>query len=388
MSNVGLPMRESSAGGGTGGSRPPRPRSKRSALAVVIALVVVAAMVGAVGYAGYTVYERIRASAPSDYPGPGSGQVVIEVEEGQLLSEIGATLQKADVVASVEAFTAAAAMDDRATSITPGRYSMLKQMSAAGAVERLLDPKSIMDNVVNIPEGFRTNQTVERLSSATGIPKARFTEVISSPALLPLPSWAKGTGAARAEGFLFPSTYRFNKKATAQEILKEMVARFTEVTNDMNFVSRAAKTGRSPYDVLNIASIVQAEGRPGDFGKVARVVYNRLSPKTWGGTYGYLGVDATLNYALDQFKTDLTRSELETNSPYNTRTEHHQGLPPTPIDSPGTEALEAALSPPKGDWLYYVTVNLNTGETKFTNNYDEFLRYQQELRDFEARQGQ
>ncbi|MDP4014752.1 MAG: endolytic transglycosylase MltG [Candidatus Nanopelagicales bacterium] len=385
MSNVGLPMRDSSSGGGGQDSRPSRPGGKRSKAAVVLAVIIVAALVGGVGYGGYKVYKSMRAEAPIDYPGPGQGSVVIEVKEGQILSEIGETLKEADVVASAEAFTQAAALDERATSITPGGYSMLLKMSAQGALERMLDPASSTDVVVVIPEGFRTYQTVDRLSASTGIPKNKFNTVIASPQLLPLPAWAKGKGAARAEGFLFPSTYRFDKKATPSEMLNEMVAKFTAVTTEIDFVGRAAKTGRSPYDVLNIASIVQAEGRPGDFGKVARVVYNRLSPKTWGGTYGYLGVDATLNYALGQFKIDLTRSELATNSPYNTSTEHRQGLPPTPIDSPGQEAMEAALDPPKGDWLYYATVNLKTGETKFTDNYNEFLRYQQELRDYLAR---
>ena len=117
--------------------------------------------------------------------------------------------------------------------------------------------------------------------------------------------------------------------------------------------------------MLNVASLIQAEAHPDDFEKVSRVIYNRLDPDTWGETYGYLGLDATLNYALEQFESNLSQSDLEIKSPYNTRTEQHQGLPPTPSTTPA-EAMEAALEPAKGDWLYYVTVNLDTGETKFT----------------------
>lgn len=384
MSNVGLPMQESSSGRG-GSPKSPKPPRKRPGIAVGFALLLVVAIVGGIGFGGYLIYKQMKSGGPTDYAGPGSGVVVVEITQGQTLSDIASSLREADVIASTEVFIETATLEPRATSVKPGNYSMLKQMSAQGALERLLDPAALTDNVVTIPEGLRTGQTVAKLSAATRIAESEFMKVIQSPTQLPLPSWAKGSGAARAEGFLFPSTYQFPKKATAKEILNDMVARFNEVTRKIDFVARSKATGRTPYEVLNIASIAQAEGRPADFSKITRVIYNRLNPKTWGGTYGYLGVDATLNYALNQFKTNLTKSELATNSPYNTSTEHHQGLPPTPIDSPGEQAMEAALNPASGNWLYYVTVNLDTGETKFTNNYDEFLKYQQELREYEAR---
>jgi UPF0755 protein len=130
-----------------------------------------------------------------------------------------------------------------------------------------------------------------------------------------------------------------------------------------------------------IASLVQAEGHPEDFDKVARVIYNRLDEQTWGGTYGYLQMDATINYALGKSDINLTKEELQnTDSPFNTY--RNPGLPPTPINSPGEAAMAAALNPADGDWLYYVTVNPDTGETKFTNDYDEFLRFKAEFSDW------
>lgn len=385
MSNVGLSMQQSPSGGAPNKGRKGRSRKKRSGLAVFLSILLVGALVAVVAVGGFWAFNKFKASQPAaDYPGPGAGEVVIEVQEGQTLTDIGVTLQKADVVASTQAFADAAALNNDAISITPGAYVMLKQMAAADAVERLLNPSSRNDNSVTISEGLRTNQVVEALSAATGIKVKDFEEVLASPTRLPLPSWAKGTGEARAEGFLFPATYQFAKDATADDILKQMVAKFNEMTAQMKFVERSRKTGYSPYEVLNIASLIQAEAHEDDFNKVSRVIYNRLDPDTWGETYGYLGLDATLNYALEQFETNLSQSDLELNSPYNTRTEKHQGLPPTPINNPGEKAMEAALEPDKGDWLYYVTVNLDTGETKFTDNYNEFLNYQQELRDWEA----
>ena len=295
--------------------------------------------------------------------------MVVEVREGQTLTDIGMTLQSADVVASTEAFAEAAALNNDATSITPGVYLMLEQMSATGAVERLLDPASRNENTVTIVEGLRTNQVVAALSDATGIKVKEFEDVLDSPSRLPLPTWARGTGEARAEGFLFPSTYQFKKDASAEDMLNAMVAKFTEVTDEMDFVDRSKKTGYSPYEVLNVASLIQAEAHEDDFNKVSRVIYNRLDPDTWGETYGYLGLDATLNYALNQFETNISESDLNLDSPYNTRTEQHQGLPPTPINNPGEQALEAALKPATGDWLYYVTVNLDSYTGAFGQNY-------------------
>jgi UPF0755 protein len=108
-------------------------------------------------------------------------------------------------------------------------------------------------------------------------------------------------------------------------------------------------------------------------------VYNRLDPKTWGGTYGYLGFDSTINYVLKQSEINLSESDRQINSPYNTFTEKHQGLPPTPIENPGQDAMEAALDPADGDWLYFVTTDPDTGETKFTADYNEFLGFQNEF---------
>lgn len=379
MSNLGLSMQENSSGG----PRPPhtpKKKGKRSGIAIVIAMLVVFGVVAAVGYGGYMVFQKIQASQPAeDYPGPGDGEVVIEVTEGQTLADIGKTLKSNDVVASVQAFTDAALLEENATNITPGRYLMLQQMAGTDAVQRLLDPVSRNENTIVLAEGLRTDQTVEILSDVTGIKESQFMNIITTPGRLPLPEWADGTGEARAEGFLFPATYQFDKDASASEILTAIVDRFNEVAAEIDFEARAADNGVNPYEALTVASLVQAEAPPEDFDKVSRVVYNRLNPETWGGTYGYLGFDSTVNYVLKQSEINLSESDRQINSPYNTFTEKHQGLPPTPIENPGKAAMEAALDPAPGNWLYFVTTNPNTGKTKFTDNYNEFLGFQNEF---------
>jgi UPF0755 protein len=110
------------------------------------------------------------------------------------------------------------------------------------------------------------------------------------------------------------------------------------------------------------------------------VIYNRLDgPGDQQGTNGLLQIDATVNYALDRkgVVAVTTEETQNTDSPYNTYL--HPGLPPGPINSPGDEAIQAALHPADGDWYYYVTVNLRTGETRFGKTYQDFLKFKQEF---------
>jgi UPF0755 protein len=353
MSNVGLSMR-----GGDSGDEPspPPPRRKgRSALAVAAAVVVLAGLVAVVGYVGFIAYEKIQASAPAeDYPGPGKGKVVIEIATGETLSEIGETLLAADVVASVEAFTQAAAIEPDAISITPGSYSMKKQMSGEGAVARLLNPKARNEFTVLIPEGWRTDQTVAELSKVTGIPEKSFYASLQSESRVPLPSWAKGNGEARVEGFLFPAIYTFEKEDEADAILNSMVDRFNVMAKETKFAANSRKLGYPPYEVLTIASLVQAEGVGDDYADIAGAIYNRLNPDYWSilGTNGRLDIDATVNYIFKQSELNFTEAEKSSDSPYNTYVV--AGLPPTPINSPGEKAVSAALNPTESDWLWWV----------------------------------
>ena len=125
-----------------------------------------------------------------------------------------------------------------------------------------------------------------------------------------------------------------------------------------------------------IASLVQAEGHPNDYGKVSRVIYNRLAAGM------PLQLDATVNYVLKKSEINLSPDQIATDSPYNTY--KNTGLPPTPINQPGEAAMTAALQPDEGDWLYFVAVNPDTGETKFTSDYNEFLQFKKEFEKYVA----
>lgn len=368
MSHLGIPMQDP----------PPGPRHRSGHRAGLGAILLVLAVVGGVAAGAWYVWDRYFNDSYEDYEGEGSGSVEVLVEPGETVTDIAYTLAGADVVASPQAFIEATRTDPRANTIAPGAYDMRLQMSGAAAFERILDPAARVELQVVLPEGLRIDQTVTRTSSSTGIANEELWAILKEPSQgLVLPTWAPNTGALRAEGFLFPATYTFRTDVAALPLLQTYVDRFNQTANATGIAESQAKTGYSPYEVLIIASLVQAEGHPEDYGKVARVIYNRLNPQTWGDTGGLLQLDATVNYGNNSSKLNLSDAELQQDGPYNTYT--RQGLPPTPINSPGDAAIAAALAPESGDWLYYVTVNPDTGETRFTNDYNQFLTYKAEF---------
>lgn len=319
----------------------------------------------------YGIYSLLGGgSESSDYIGSGSGSVSVTVSRGDSLTKIGNTLQADGVVKSVESFTTAAANNEQSSSIGPGVYTMQSQMSGESALALMLDPASRAASRLVLPEGLRMDETVDLATSATGLPTTDFEQVLANPDALALPGWAE----SRPEGFMFPATYDLVGDENAETILGALVKRFNQSATSIDLEARAAQTDRSPYEILTVASLLEGEVIPEDFAKVAAVVYNRLKAKM------PLQFDSTVSYALGLDELELSADQLDTESPYNTY--KVTGLPPTPINSPGESALEAALSPAKGKWLYFVTVNPDTGETKFARTYEKFLKLKAEYRAF------
>lgn len=347
----------------------PPSRNRRSvarrATGVMVVLLVIAG--------GWLAYRAITGFvADSDYAGSGTGTAVITVSRGDSLTEIARALETAGVIKSVDAFLNAAEADDRAAAIGPGEYTMRREMSGEAALALMLDPESRADSRLVLPEGLRMAQTISVSAEATGLPKREFREVLDDPGSLGLPDWAED----RPEGFMFPATYDLAGDETAEQLIQTLVRRFGQASAELDLEQRAKEIGVSPYDVLIVASLLQAEGIPNDFAKVARVIYNRLDADM------PLQLDSTVSYALDVVDIQLSEDQLKTDSPYNTYI--NKGLPPTPINSPGEAAIEAALSPAKGKWLYFVTVNPDTRETKFTKNYKTFLKWKKEFQAYLA----
>jgi UPF0755 protein len=346
-------------------------------------LFAVALLLGLVLVLGLAVVLGVRAlgalgEGADDYPGPGSGSVEIAVERGDTASAIGRTLESADVVKSVEAFVAAATDDERSRGIKPGTYTMALQMSADGALARMLDPASRVDSVVTLPEGLRLEAALDLIAENTRLSRGELAAAARDLAGIGVPAWGRKGGTA--EGFLFPAQYDVGPTQDATALLSDMVDRFDVAATNVDLVAQARAKNISPYEALIVASLIESEVPPADYAKAARVIYNRLNDGM------KLQIDATVNYALDRSTTAVSLADLEVDSPYNTY--KYAGLPPTPINSPGEAAMRAALNPADGDWLYWVTVNLETGETKFAETSEGFFELKAELDAYRARTGQ
>ena len=357
----------------------PRRRGYAGCLAVLVALAVLAGLAWFAVSKGTEMLDKVLdSSSGEDYPGPGTGKVLFEVEEGDSVAQIGRNLKADGVVASVDAWLSAANADDRSQGIQVGFYQLKKEMPAEDALEILVEPDNLMLAQVTIPEGLRVTDILDQLAEQTEFERAAFKKVLAKPASIGLPDYANGN----PEGYLFPSTYDVGPKDGPRQILKRMVDRWRQAADDADLEQRAAELGKTPAELMIIASLVEAEGRGDDMPKVARVIYNRLDgPGDKGGTNGLLQVDASNAYGIGKSGTTaLTEEELAVDTPYNTRL--YPGLPPTPIEAPGEAAIDAAANPADGPWYYYVTVNLRTGETKFYEDYEGFLQGKAEYEEY------
>ncbi len=355
-------------------------RSRRRGPGCLIALVVLAVLAGATFWGVTTGIDKIKDqfSSADDYPGPGSGEVNFEVKEGDSIAVMGRGLKDAGVVASVDAFISAAGANPDADKIQPGTYPMLKEMKASDAVAVLVDPAKIVKTKVTVPEGLRVKDIVALLVEQTGFPKAQFDKALQDPQALGLPAYAEGN----PEGYLFPATYDFAPGEKPADMLKDMVVRWQQAATDNDLEASADALGYTPQEIMTIASLIEAEGRGKYRAKIARVIYNRLEIDP-NPAAGFLQIDASVNYALDRTgSTVITDEDKESvsDSPYNLYTQ--KGLPPTPIEAPGDDSIQAALHPAEGPWFFYVTVNLKTGLTKFTDDYDEFLDFKAEYQEY------
>jgi UPF0755 protein len=340
-----------------------RARRSRRTFAVLGSVLVVVLLI--IGVAGYRAYQH--RFHPKDYSGAGTGSAVVVVKQGDGASAIGNTLVKAGVVASTRAFRNAASDNDNAQNISAGTYRLRQHMSASSAVGLLLDPTSRLSNSLTVFEGATVLDIATRLAKALGISADNATAALDDVSKLGLPNgYARGSKpVSSVEGFLYPATYSFDPGTSAQDAIQEMITKFIDEDRSTGFAGKAASAHVTPYQALIIASIAEKEAKnPADYPKVARVILNRIA------AHMPLQIDATSAYAgklegLDPSKVIYA----EIKSPYNTYT--HSGLPPTPIANPGAEAMDAAVHPASGNWLYYVNGN-KAGDLYFTNDPDKF----------------
>lgn len=349
-----------------------RRKQKRGCLPALIAVAIIAAL-GYFAYVKGVAFLEDTLSGPEDYSGQGTGSVLVEVQDGDTSTDIANTLVEAGVVKSAEAFIDAAKDNPQSTAIQVGFYEMRKQMSAENALELMLatDPNEVGAKVT-IPEGRPSREVLEAIAEQTDFTAKQLQKAYDDTKALGLPSYAEGD----PEGYLFPATYQVTPKMTAADLLKTMVDEFKKRADSLNLESASKQVGMSPHDIVTVASLIQGEARhTEDMAKVASVVYNRLDDGM------ALQFDSTNRYAVDVLGIEAPGGDItEVDSPYNSY--DNTGLPPSPINNPGEAALDAALHPADTDYLYFVTVNLETGETKFATNLDDHNVYVNELREY------
>ena len=308
------------------------------------------------------LFREIAPSTKSaaDYTGNERGEeVIVEIPEGATGSQVGQLLFEKEVVASALSFFRVAVADERSSRIAPGEHRIETKIPAREALNQLLDPDRIL-NLIRVRDGSRLTEVITSLKavgfSGKEIQSALKEIVVQEP-----------FSNRKIEGLLYPAFYSKSKTDSAKTMLQDMVNRFEASTQGLAWEYLKYK----PYELLTIASLVESEGIPIDFPKVARVIYNRLE-------IGMpLQFDSTVHYIFDRRgEIQLSIQDTKVKNPYNTF--QNRGLPPGPIGSPTRAAIEAALNPESGPWLYFVTVLPK--QTKFTADYDEFLKFKAEYK--------
>jgi len=295
----------------------------------------------------------------NDYlPTTTTSQVEIVIEDGDTGTQIAQKLEKAGVIKASKVFYKVAINDKRSNSISPGIHKIDLKISARSALEQLLDPKRNL-GLFGFIEGLRKNEILDLLAKSKLV-TGKLTPTIKPDALYK---------SDNLEGFLFPAQYSFSPGTLIDDAVNQMVQRF-------NLAAKESKIDQgykefSPLELVTIASIIQAEGDPQDFTKIAQVIYNRLK-------IGMpLQMNTTVEYAANlRGKIRLPYKQLEVNSRYNTY--KYRGLPPGPIGNPGQAALNASVTPESGDWIYFITVKPQ--DTRFTKSYDQFNIWADEFR--------
>lgn len=299
------------------------------------------------------VRDALDSFTGSDFSGSGTGSVVLTIEPGEEGSSVAQEMVDLGIVKTYR--TIYKLILERDFTFYPGSFNMKLQMSSSAALDTLADPSSRIANRVTIREGIRIEEVLSAISKKTGLNLDALESASKDLSNLGIP-----TTEVSAEGWLFPATYEFDRELSAQQILKIMVDR-TKTELDRYGVAVADR-----HKVLTLASIVENEvNSAADYYKASRVFTNRLEVGM------PLQSDATVSYGVRGSTFTTSKADRADANPYNTY--KYPGLPIGPIGAPGSLAIDAAVNPVAGDWLYFVTVNLKTGETVFTETYAEHL---------------
>jgi uncharacterized YceG family protein len=292
-------------------------------------------------------------------PGEGSGEAIVTVPEGASASQVADLLSENDVVSNGTLFEWRLELAGKTDQILPGRYVLAHDMSYSDAIDRLTSSGGKIN--VTIPEGEDRTQIAATVGDL-GLSGDYLAATKSVKGFDPGRYGAQNPKSL--EGFLFPATYELDPGASVDQLVSQQLQAFRQNIAGVN-MSYAKSKNLTVYDVLTIASMIDKEVMVGsERPLVAAVIYNRLHRGM------PLGIDATTRFEFHNYTGAITQSQLESPSPYNTRT--HVGLPPTPIGNPGVASIQAAAHPAKVNYLFYVVNGDGSGHHCFTASEQEF----------------
>ena len=301
---------------------------------IIIILVIVGVLILLGATAGFYVLYQIKTPvSKSEY-----AQEII-IEKGDSIKIIGQKLEQADLIRGCFYFETYVWLKNE-KNLQAGEYIFRPSMPISEIVESLAVGKINRNDIkITIPEGFSVKQIDERLSQAGLIDQGDLINLKLS-AISYLPS------AISFEGYLFPDTYIFSKKAAVEEIIQKMLDNFDKkITAEIQ--KEIARQDKNLEEIVNLASIVQQESTSSEeMAKIAGVFYNRLNIGM------ALQSDATINYITGKGMRQPLLEDTKIDSPYNTY--KYKGLPPTPICNPGIEAIKAAICPEQHDYFYFL----------------------------------
>ena len=309
----------------------------------------------------------VLAACGGSTPAPGE-KVTVTIPPGATAGQIAQLLEDAGVVSSANDFVERIVADGEGEGFKPGTYALRTNEEYDRIVFQLNSGPSADAARLTIPEGYAIWDIKAEVRDV-GIKPKQYQAALDAHQS-PKGFLANGEQAATLEGFLFPATYDVAVPADADALVADQVSAFGDnwASVDMTYASSKNLTN---YDVLKIASLIEREAQASDDrAKIASVIYNRLRADM------SLGIDASVQYGVGSWD-ELTGTDLQSDSPYNLR--RFKGLPPTPICNPGLASMQAAANPAKTDYLYYYAIKDDPqGRHWFTNNYDDFLKYQKE----------
>ena len=322
-------------------------------------------LVLAVLVAVYLIYSA--ATQPESGQARG-GPIKVEVVRGDTLSDVAMKLEAAGVIKSALVFKLQARYEGYGTEIRTGRYTFEPGQESDVIFRKLAAGKAAPTIAVTIPEGLTIGETARTVAANTPVSVGKFEEAARRTdygyAFLDHP------GIETTEGYLFPARYDFEEGVTAGQIVDRLLGQYLLETEGLDLGSAKDRLDLSEHQLVTVASLIEKEAAtPEEKALVASVIYNRMHGNM------PLQIDATIQYALEKPKANLSLSDLRVDSPYNTY--QNKGLPPGPICSPSRESLEAALNPEQTNYLYYV-LEANGHKHFFTSDYHDFLRAKEE----------